>query len=349
MGKRELIMKINKSLLLKIMNIMKTISVWGLAGVGCLTIFSLLFIINEWLAIFFPYLICFSIFAAERIKRYTTLKHKVCCFWKYITVLVGCCSIACVIYCLISTSTEDKEASVEISPSNVTSPQLEKNKENFDTLVKSTIEQAANAGNDDARFLLGQCYEYGLLNTPQNMQTALAYYRSSNSRAARNALDRHKLANIQEMNDVTLQFDRMTSTLVILNFMEEIGEIIELKDGSLALKSKKKTISSIVGKGDRWYFVEEVWADKKNNKMRLTLSMAEYPIWYWRTMLLDLKGDGDFRYLIIGNCHTRSASDGMKGYVIDVKDNFKHIATIPVGEAFDLPYTNPKMIFNGEK
>ena len=33
----------------------------------------------------------------------------------------------------------------------------------------------------------------------------------------------------------------------------------------------------------------------------------------------------------------------MKGYVIDVKDNFKHIATIPVGEAFDIPYTNPKL------
>ena len=339
-------MKINKSLLLKIMNTTKPISVWGLAGVGCLTIFSLLFIINEWLAIIFPYLICFSIFAAERIKRYTTLKHKVCCFWKYITVLVGCCSIACVIYCLISTSTENKETSVEISPPNVTSPQQDKNKEIFDTLVKSTIEQAANAGNDDARFLLGQCHEYWLLNTPQNIQTALAYYRSSNSSAARNALDRHKLANIQEMNDVTLQFDRMTSTLVILNFMEEIGEIIELKDGSLALKPKKKTISSIVGKGDRWYFVEEVWADKKNNKMRLTLSKVEYPISrYWRTMLLDLKGDGDFRYLIIGNCHTRSAPDGMKGYVIDVKDNFKHIATIPICKSFDLPYTNPGLDF----
>ena len=337
-------MKINKSLLLKIMNIMKTISVWGLAGVGCLTIFSLLFIINEWLAIIFPYLICFSIFAAERIKRYTTLKHKVCCFWKYITVLVGCCSIACVIYCLISTSTEDKEASVEISPPNVTPSQQEKNKENFDTLVKSTIEQAANAGNDDARFLLGQCYEYGLLNTPQNMQTALAYYRSSGTIAASNVLRQHKLANVQGMNDVTLQFNRMTSTLVVLNFREDIGEIIELKDGSLVLKSKKKTISSIAGKGDGWCFVEEVWADKKNNKIRLTLSLG-YPISRWQTMLLDLKGDGDFRYLIIGNYHTGSSLDGMKGYVIDVKDNFKHIATIPICKSFDLPYTNPGLDF----
>ena len=69
----------------------------------------------------------------------------------------------------------------------------------------------------------------------------------------------------------------------------------------------------------------------------------------WRTKLLDLKGDGDFRYLIIADYHTGTSPDGMKGYVIDTKDNFKQIATISVGEAFDLPYHNPKLIFEGEK
>lgn len=53
--------------------------------------------------------------------------------------------------------------------------------------------------------------------------------------------------------------------------------------------------------------------------------------------------------MIIADYHTGSSPEDMKGYVIDVKDNFKQIATISVGEAFDIPYTNPKMIFDGEK
>ena len=53
--------------------------------------------------------------------------------------------------------------------------------------------------------------------------------------------------------------------------------------------------------------------------------------------------------VIIADYHTGSSPEDMKGYVIDVKDNFKQIATISVGEAFDIPYTNPKMIFDGEK
>ena len=85
--------------------------------------------------------------------------------------------------------------------------------------------------------------------------------------------------------------------------------------------------------------------------MRLTLTPYNFEgkNFDWRTKLLDLKGDGDFRYLIIADYHTGSSPEDMKGYVIDTKDNFKHIATIPVGEAFDLPYHNPKLIFEGEK
>ena len=121
-------MKINKSLLLKIMNTSKTISVWGLAGVGCLTIFSLLFMVNEWLAIIFPYLICFSIFAAERIKRYTTLKHKVCRFWKYIAVLAGCGSIVYVGYSFIATYAEEKETAKDVPAIAAPSPSEDERK-----------------------------------------------------------------------------------------------------------------------------------------------------------------------------------------------------------------------------
>ena len=65
----------------------------------------------------------------------------------------------------------------------------------------------------------------------------------------------------------------------------------------------------------------------------------------WRTKLLNLKGDGDYRYFVIADYHTGTAEGDMKGYIIDVKDNFKRIATIPIGEAFNLPYTNPKLDF----
>ena len=112
-----------------------------------------------------------------------------------------------------------------------------------------------------------------------------------------------------------------------------------------------KVLLSIGAKVQNLCFVEEVWADKDNNKMRLTFTPYNFEgkNFDWRTKLLDLKGDGDFCYLIIADYHTGSSPEDMKGYVIDVKDNFKHIATIPVGEAFDLPYHNPKLIFDGEK
>ena len=112
-----------------------------------------------------------------------------------------------------------------------------------------------------------------------------------------------------------------------------------------------KVLLSIGAKVQNLCFVEEVWADKKNNKIRLTFTPYNFEgkNFDWRTKLLDLKGNGDFRYLIIADYHTGSSPEDMKGYVIDTKDNFKHIATISVGEAFDLPYHNPKLIFDGEK
>ena len=112
-----------------------------------------------------------------------------------------------------------------------------------------------------------------------------------------------------------------------------------------------KVLLSIGAKVQNLCFVEEVWADKKNNKIRLTFTPYNFEgkNFDWRTNLLDLKGDADFRYLIIADYHTGTTEGDMKGYVIDVKDNFKHIATIPIGEAFDIPYTNPKLIFEGEK
>ena len=117
----------------------------------------------------------------------------------------------------------------------------------------------------------------------------------------------------------------------------------------MTFSKQGKVLLSIGAKVQNLCFVEEVWADKKSNKRRLTFTPYNFDSkdFDWRTKLLDLKGDGDSRYLIIADYHTGSSSEDMKGYVIDVKDNFKQIATIPVGEAFDLPYHNPKLIISG--
>lgn len=119
----------------------------------------------------------------------------------------------------------------------------------------------------------------------------------------------------------------------------------------MTFSKQGKVLLAIGAKVQNLCFVEEVWADKDNNKMRLTLTPYNFKgkNFDWRTKLLDLKGDGDFRYLIIADYHTGSSPEDRKGYVIDTKDNFKHIATIPVGEAFNLPYTNPKLILDEEK
>ena len=120
---------------------------------------------------------------------------------------------------------------------------------------------------------------------------------------------------------------------------ENMPKMEFFKDGKLLL--------SIEAKVQNLCFAEEVWADKKNNKMRLAIEPFNFKVkdFDWRTKLLDLTGNGEFRYLIIADFHTGSAPDDMKGYVIDVKDNFKRIAAIPVGEVFDLPYTNLKLDF----
>ena len=129
--------------------------------------------------------------------------------------------------------------------------------------------------------------------------------------------------------------------------IEKHCDFFESEDGELVDKTMPKSIS-IEAQVQNLCFVEEIWADKNNNKIRLTLIPGNFDgeNFDWRTKLLDLKGDGDFRYLIIADYHTGTAPDGCIGYVIDVKDSFKHIATIPVGESFDLPYYNPLLILN---
>ena len=151
-------------------------------------------------------------------------------------------------------------------------------------------------------------------------------------------LNAYKIFNVNEK----------TEAVKFVYVPQNIGKDGKDKMPKMEFRKDGKLILSIEAKVQNLCFVEEIRADKKNNKMRLTFTPFNFDgkEFDWRIKLLDLKGDGDFRYLIIADYHTGTAEGDMKGYVVDVKDNFKHIATIPVGEAFDLPYTNPKLIFD---
>jgi len=61
--------------------------------------------------------------------------------------------------------------------------------------------------------------------------------------------------------------------------------------------------------------------------------------------LLDMKGDGDYRYLILGDLSNGTAAT-MEGYLIDAKDDFAIVGRIPVREFISYPKNNPDLIFD---
>lgn len=66
----------------------------------------------------------------------------------------------------------------------------------------------------------------------------------------------------------------------------------------------------------------------------------------YRDFVFDARGDGDCRYMIIGDFHLGTALSGIFGYLIDVKDDFKVVGgRFPIGEIFRLPRKNPDLIF----
>ena len=203
--------------------------------------------------------------------------------------------------------------------------------------------RAADNGHLPAFFPLAAAY-FGGKGVEKDLKKGaelVRYAAGQNDADSQYVLNAYKIITApKELNNVKFVY---TPTVCENNGLEKMPKMEFIKDGKLIL--------SIEAKVQNLCFVEEVWADKKNNKMRLTFTPYNFEgkDFDWRTKLLDLKGDGDYRYLIIADYHTGTADGDRKGYVIDVKDNFKHIATIPVGEAFDLPYHNPKLIFDGEK
>ena len=65
----------------------------------------------------------------------------------------------------------------------------------------------------------------------------------------------------------------------------------------------------------------------------------------YQDYLVDIKGNGDKRYLIICNWGGGNGGPYDDGYLIDTKDNFSVIGRIPTAEIYDYPMPNPNLIF----
>ena len=86
--------------------------------------------------------------------------------------------------------------------------------------------------------------------------------------------------------------------------------------------------------------MEELYASRKHNKRRVTLDYQdlEDKNFDYRTMLHDIHGNLDYRYLFIGDFHTGNSPYGHEAYIIDVKNNFQLLAKIEAGEIMEYPY-----------
>ena len=65
----------------------------------------------------------------------------------------------------------------------------------------------------------------------------------------------------------------------------------------------------------------------------------------YQDCLWDAKGDGDRRYITLGEWSGGNSRDSYQGYLIDVKDNFRVVKEIPIGEVCDYKIDNPNLVF----
>lgn len=65
----------------------------------------------------------------------------------------------------------------------------------------------------------------------------------------------------------------------------------------------------------------------------------------YKPFLLDLKGDGDKRYLILTEWFGGNDAFNYRGYLIDTKDDFACLGEVPAGEICDYPSPNKDFVF----
>ena len=77
-----------------------------------------------------------------------------------------------------------------------------------------------------------------------------------------------------------------------------------------------------------------------------TRTSAEFPDKVdYQPCLLDLKGDGDARYLIVVEWGGGNDAFNYRGWLVDTKDNFAIAGPVPAGECPDYKTPNPDLIF----
>lgn len=121
----------------------------------------------------------------------------------------------------------------------------------------------------------------------------------------------------------------------------------DIKMPEIKFVKGRKTLLSVKSENGRLCFMKELWADKNNNRVRLVIGddLPNAENFDFRTQLLDLHGNNDFRYLFIADLHSGNSPSGHIGYIIDVKKNFKTVCKVDAGETVDLPYTTDKLVF----
>ena len=113
---------------------------------------------------------------------------------------------------------------------------------------------------------------------------------------------------------------------------ERHDEMSFVKDGKVLLNIKAQNSGLC--------FMQELSVSIRQNSVRKVQDIESrlQKDFDYRTMLHDLKGNGDFRYLLISDYHAGTSAYGNYVYIVDVKDNFKVICRIDGGETLDIPY-----------
>ena len=89
----------------------------------------------------------------------------------------------------------------------------------------------------------------------------------------------------------------------------------------------------------------KVLCDSGNGKNRRFVMDFASDVTDYRAYLVDMKGDGDRRHLIVCNYEGGNSAAQYQAFLIDTKDGFKILKEIPAGECPDYPLHNPDLVF----
>ena len=215
---------------------------------------------------------------------------------------------------------------------------------NYSAAVKF-FSDAADCGDLNAHYMLGKCYEDGL-GVEKDISKAVEHYRAvgdvSYLNQENNAfpnkafenLNKYKIANAQSLNDVKFIFTPATDN----------------SKCKMEFVRNGKVLFSLTPKVGNLCFMQEISSNKRADKMRVSFDSDSHKKndFDFRTMLLDLHGNGDFRYLMIADYHTGNSPHGHLVHIIDAKKDFTFVAEISGGEIMDFPYTRDELIFYKE-